>query len=291
MNNLLFSSSKSGASLLQVTINSFLFFLKDDLHIYILCSGWNKEFRKSFEFKLKKSCKITYIDIDDSIFDGINNTVGLPVATLYRLCGIEMLPPEVHEILYTDIDVVCVSSEIQRFMNRIKDECKTVAAVPDAGIPDTYASNVLGNHLMDYFNAGVLYLNVDYCRSINLWQKSKELLIGNKLVAVDQDILNIIFKDNYYPLSHKYNYMSPQVFKDLMFYRKKNVLSSFSPVLIHYDGPQKPWYYLCANPYKRLFTEIANDSNVELDYSLNRSRLYKLKLFYQYLKYRIVGKL
>lgn len=291
MYNLLFSSSQSGAPLLQVTINSFLKQFQNDVEIFILCSKWNEKFRFEFEKKISIRCRINYIEIDDCFFEGINNTVGLPLATLYRLCGIEMLPDYVHEILYTDIDVVCVSPSVKVLYKKLRESCRTIAAVADSGIPDKYAENLLGVHLMEYFNAGVLFINVDYCRSISLWDKSKDLLIENKFVAVDQDILNIIFKDNYYSLSHRYNYMSPQIFKDMLFYHTKNVVSSFSPVLVHYDGPQKPWFRLCANPFSYNFSDIAKEFGISVDLSLNRDLVYKLKLLYQFLKFKIVGKL
>lgn len=227
---------------------------------------------------------LNYIDVEESLFSGFNNTVGLPKEALYRLRGIELLPEDVHHILYVDIDILCVSDSIKDVFNHQWDINFRIAAVPDAGISDRYSEGIMGRALQSYFNAGVLFINVDYCREFGLWKHSRKLLEGNTFKAVDQDILNILFRDKYYPLSNRFNYMSPQVFKDMMFYRKKNLMTGFDPILIHFDGPHKPWYSVCANPYKERFNNYQRELNLITSRKLKRSFIYKLKIILQFLK-------
>lgn len=264
---------------------------KENVTFYIMKSNWSDEDTQSFQETIGKDCSIIYINIEKTVFDGIRNTKGLPIETLFRLYGIEQLPLNVHRILYLDIDILCVSESIKTLFDNLLDDKFKLAAVPDAGIPDKYEANIIGdNALMHYFNAGVLFINVDYCREIGLWDLSQKYLSNEDLIAVDQDILNIIFKDDYYCLSHRYNYMSPQIFKDMLFYRKNTVIKNSLPILIHFDGPHKPWYPLCANPYKDVYKEIVEELGVQLKIPFNKSFIYKFKLLLQYIKIVICSK-
>lgn len=289
MFNILYASSKTGVDMLIISLNSVCKHIQEPLSFYILCCNWDDEFKRKFVKRLRYKVDIFYINIPDETFTNIRNTVGLPLATLYRLCGIEMLPLYVHQILYLDIDILCVSDEINKLFIYFNNKPFVIAAVPDSGIPDNYQKKVLESSVCDYFNAGVLYVNVDYCREIKLWDRSSKILRNNEYVAVDQDILNFIFMNKYTPISHRFNYMSPQVFKDLLFYRKKNLLKAFDPILIHFDGPQKPWYKICANPFKALYIDEMKKSGISISSSLNRGLSYKMKLFFHYLRYKLFG--
>ena len=275
--------------MLAVSAFSFIKHLgKDNTKFYVLCSGLSNHSKQTLIDRIGGG-NVIFIDVDENIFSSFNNTVGLPKEALYRLLGIELLPEVVHKILYADIDILCVSDDVKLLFDYSWNSSLTIAAVPDAGISDKYAKAIMGVALKNYFNTGVLFFNVDYCRKVGLWSKSRDLLEGNTFKAVDQDILNILFKDNYYTLSNRFNYMSPQIFKDMMFYRRKSLLSGFEPVLIHYDGPHKPWYLLCANPYKRLYNKYQGELNLKISRKLKRGIVYKLKLFLQFIKIELAS--
>lgn len=289
MTNLLYASSISGIPLLINSLTSFCKHIEGDITAFVLCSNWEQRNIDYVESKLNGKCKIVLLKIDKSVFDGYNNTKGLPLETLFRLYGLELLPSDVKRVLYLDIDTICISDDVNHLVQFAKEGNYTIAAVPDAGIPDKYCDSLFKESVKEYFNAGVICFNVEYCRSIRLWDTARGYLEDNNFVAVDQDILNIIFNPNYCPLSHRFNYMSPQIFKDMMFVREKN-MQSMNPVIIHFDGPQKPWNKICANPYKRYYKQVSLETKLGGSIpSKSRGIKYDLRVLFNYLKYKVAS--
>ena len=132
------------------------------------------------------------------------------IGTLYRLLMIHVLSNITKKIIYLDSDII-VNSDIKDFWQiDIKD--KPLAAVteisngmvPKLGLPMCHDGFVKDD---DYFNAGVLLVNLDY-----LSRESE--LIGKGIhfqsqhpnyIHFDQDILNWCFSTKYLKVPTKFN--------------------------------------------------------------------------------------
>jgi len=84
-----------------------------------------------------------------------------------------------------------------------------------------------------YFNSGVMVVDLRQWRSL---QVSKKLLkiaaeFENWTGSTDQDVLNIMFRNNWTPLPMAFNYMV-NIFPDV---------ELKDPLVVHWAGKQKPW--------------------------------------------------
>lgn len=111
---------------------------------------------------------------------------------------------------------------------------------------DNYRSDGLKmQYAEDYFNSGVLLLNLQKARQHITMSQVYELLTGHKYMFSDQDVLNMLFDGKVLPLDFSWNYTtfvaghlqsgnihSQTLYADLQ--RDK-------PAIIHYVGKRKPW--------------------------------------------------
>lgn len=176
----------------------------------------NSENRKKLRHVAEREGdKIEFHSFDTSIFGNLNNIIGrYTIGTMFRILLPEILP-DISRIIYLDADL---------FVNRdIKDLWKMdisqfcVAAVPDyptvnnSGTPYPVEKNQVRRE--KYFNAGVLYMNLDNMRRHG---KIAELILtylgeNPKAFLFDQDALNAVFTDQSVLLDQSWNYFICQV--------------------------------------------------------------------------------
>jgi lipopolysaccharide biosynthesis glycosyltransferase len=95
-----------------------------------------------------------------------------------------------------------------------------------------------------YFNAGIAVFNLQLIRKQGHQQAYMKLIQSHpeKLLCWDQDVLNLIHRDQWIQLPWYYNVtrhmMESFRIINLNFYRKLD-LSNIR--IIHFDGPSKPW--------------------------------------------------
>lgn len=84
-----------------------------------------------------------------------------------------------------------------------------------------------------YFNSGVMIIDLNYWRINNIADELIELALRftNWTGASDQDILNVVFRSKWSPLSINFNYL-------LNIYTKLDVPD---PIIVHFAGKSKPW--------------------------------------------------
>ena len=112
--------------------------------------------------------------------------------TLFRLFIDQIF--DCDKVLYLDIDTMAVNS-VEKFFE-IDMEGKELAVVKD----------FMGRFWIkyNYFNAGVLLINLKECRKTNLFARSIEYLNAHKKLLADQDALNKLSKNRVY-LSFDFN--------------------------------------------------------------------------------------
>ncbi|GHU72973.1 LPS 1,2-glucosyltransferase [Spirochaetia bacterium] len=113
------------------------------------------------------------------------------------------------------------------------------------------------NKTVNYFNAGVLLINLEYWRNNKINEKAILFLLEQpeRAYAADQDALNHVINGNYYALAPKWNNgVVPSGI--LTNYSDAELLEAEkSPSIIHIVGPYKPWYYLGSSRYQRIYWE------------------------------------
>lgn len=154
-------------------------------------------------------------------------------STYYRMF-IPDLFPELDKALYLDSDLLVRGNIAELYDTDLGENL--VGAVPDGiinGYEDLrlYALHRLKmDRCQDYFNAGVLLMNLEALRKIRFREVFLTLLQAVKFqVAQDQDYLNVICKGRVTYLDPRWNVMP----------MGEPVLN---PKLIHYNLDCKPWH-------------------------------------------------
>ena len=157
-------------------------------------------------------------------------------STYYRLF-IPTLYPEIDKALYLDSDIVVLGDIAKLFNTDLGDNL--VGAISDQSVGQIqefqdYAENRIGvDSYNDYFNAGILLMNLAALRDFDFQNKFIELL--NRVtfnVAQDQDYLNTLCKNRVYKIDASWNVMPiPGTQKPTSEIK-----------LIHYNLSFKPWH-------------------------------------------------
>lgn len=127
-----------------------------------------------------------------------------------------------------------------------------------AGVPDNYMINqcfpARGNylgfskmHLKKYFNAGVLIFDCQKWRENHISEKILKLQdkYREKIVYVEQDLLNKYFDNDYKIIGSEFNLMNSSVSTIIECPERLNGLpySKWDCIVRHFEGPMKPWLY------------------------------------------------
>lgn len=164
-----------------------------------------------------------------------------------RLFLTRWLPGDIETLLYIDVDILIKSNIEELFEIEFDTPICAELCFP--------ASLSRGEHLdgeaSPYFNSGVLLINMDKWRELELEESFKEIGSSKAHLFLDQDILNIRFRNNWTRLGRKYNYFHQ--------YGLGEIDLSFSevPSIIHFVG-LKPWKEV---PQTQFVSEYRNNFN------------------------------
>lgn len=169
------------------------------------------------------------------------NLIGSHVseATYYRLFLEDLMPLEVKNILYLDADIICISdpaTEIQKIFEDLNKSNKTVSVAQEnlTTLELEDISDRIEVDSLKYFNAGVMFINLDRWRNKLVKKESLDIIKkkNSKLKYWDQDVLNILFSDDHKTIDHKFNF-------------NINIENSINlpedTLFLHYAGSFKPW--------------------------------------------------
>lgn len=183
----------------------------------------------------------------------------LSIETYYRLIIPEIMP-EYHKILYLDCDMVA-NRDVAELYDIDLNGCVLGAAkdIDVAGQVNLeqnnwreYGEKILGlDQPYDYFQAGVLIIDLDRMRSLTSSEKMIRLAASKKWRCQDQDVLNVVCKNRVYYIPQQWNVlmswqegnrsrmqimkMAPrELYEEYVLARKK-------PYMVHFAGYQKPW--------------------------------------------------
>ncbi|MBR1540534.1 MAG: glycosyltransferase family 8 protein [Clostridia bacterium] len=221
--------------------------------IRVLYTHLNEEHQKALKKYERKNLTIEFVDLNEKIERIANKLYTrdyFSMETYYRLF-LPDLYPEMKKALYIDADTVLLD-DIAKLYN-IDLGTNLVGAIPDGAVQSIkefqdYVELVVGlKDYHNYFNAGILLMNLEELRNYRFQVKFMYLLDTIKFrVAQDQDYLNRLCKGRVTIIGNEWNTM-PGANPDK---RSKN------PKLIHFNLSNKPWH-LDNVPYEEYFWDFA----------------------------------
>lgn len=174
---------------------------------------------------------VSFVLVDDSLLGDTILEAGdhVSVATYFRLFLASLLPNWVDEVLYLDADLLVVQSIQELFEIPIH---QALAAVDHFSPPMSIA--LWGAQGGDYFQAGVLLINLRLWREKNLQERFLHTLKTEKqrIRFWDQCVLNYSLEGQWGRLPLYYN---------VCYGTLPLVDNPTSIKILHYDGKGKPW--------------------------------------------------
>ena len=283
MFNVVLASSNEYCPFLLITLTSLLENNKDDfecINIFIFDNGIdNNNKSKILILSEKYPCKITLIKL--TIFDSLD--IELPkmnlkhewsLTTYSRLFVSSILPTNIDKILFLDCDAIVLGSFKELWdMDLENYYC---AAVLDPFNGFQFKNDFWYLNVENYINAGVLLINLEKWRTMNVEDKFIKFLEDHQgcFFFVDQGVINIVLEDKIKIIEPKYNLISYFQFLDYdlakafssignEYYTKEIVDESRNnPVFVHFAGGgyKLPWInkdYKFSSIFKK-YAEMAN---------------------------------
>lgn len=190
---------------------------------------------------------------------GKASLVEIPIVTFFRLFMSKIFPEEVEKVLYLDSDMIVRKSLKGLYQTNLEN--KAVAAVIDTfNYKIDIYNNLRYKPTLGYFNAGMLLVNLKYCREHNVLERCIDFIKNypERMKYLDQDVLNYVLREEklFVPLTYNaqtsFFLQTPPVSWELDDELEELVND---PCIIHYVGSYKPWQkeYNLLHPYKDEF--------------------------------------
>lgn len=205
--------------------------------LYTKISEENKNKIKKYE---RENISIEFVDLNkyiEKITDKLYTRDYYSKTTYFRLF-IPELYPQYDKILYLDSDIVILSDIADLYNHDLGDNL--VGGVPDGAVQNIeifqeYVEKVVGvSSYKNYFNAGILIMNLKELRKFKFQEKFLYLLETVKFtVAQDQDYLNRLCKGRVTLIKKDWNKM-PIPGDEINYEDIK---------LVHYNLSYKPWHF------------------------------------------------
>jgi len=241
-------------------------------NIYVLhnpIKGKTKNIISNFILK-KFHKRIIFIEVTETVFEDIfkhfKESRHFSPVIFYRYILPNILPKDLKTILYLDPDIIVVDNIEKIFKidfnlasegnQDCKNDCDYYVYAVDHCMDEEALSYlraigfILNN---DYFNSGILYINLDKWRKENVSQKAIDFTQKyiDFLKWPDQDVLNILFQGKWGKLHPRFNLMSNFFSDNIIDLEIAEGLNK--PAIIHFTGSSKPWHLFNKHPYKKIY--------------------------------------
>lgn len=216
-----------------------------------------------------KGKEVIFYIVDSHLYDKfpLINSKYITRATYYRIFLSEILPDSVDKIIYLDGDCIVRHSLMSLWNTDISE--KAIAAVFDAFEGDPYHYH----HLfyppkLGYFNAGVLFINLNYWRRHHVINALMEYMskYPERIIMEDQDLMNVVLRDVKISIHPKYNFQTDLLRCEPHFYYwgyEEEIKEAIAdPVIIHFTSREKPWHtnIIIPHPYRSSFFKYQNQT-------------------------------
>ena len=289
--NLLYCVDKNYNLQCYTSIKSHVSNTKSPLRIYIIHQDpdtFSKELVESFsENKIEILEVIDFqenlIRDDSNLINDIKNS-HVSIATYFRLFIDKHLPSNMTQIVYLDADVICIKNfemeygEIFKLMREGNYVISSRTIGGESGNEENFQR--LGLENRKYFNAGVMFIDLELWRRKNIEKNLQNLLYKDTYKFHDQDILNKYFDGDYLELYDHMNYLmnqEEQYEKIIIKYVEE------SAKLLHYVGASKPWHTDSANSkYSSYYQNYYSQLGLKNKHVIKRPRNRKNKILVKF---------
>ncbi len=168
-----------------------------------------------------------------------------------RLMFDRFLPADIDRLVYLDCDMF-VRHPIEEIAEM------DLEGHPIAAVRDPHSFLVVGGrdmrqkqdlfHLADpYFNSGLLVVDMKKWRETQVLEKFEALIEDGTMERLyyDQDVLNLIFKNNWLRLPQMWNVIKP-----------RDAHETFDPANLHYTGNRRPWNLVSMVAFARVYRHV-----------------------------------
>jgi lipopolysaccharide biosynthesis glycosyltransferase len=232
---ILFCANRGYAPAVYLTMLSMLRRTKRDIafHIFTMKAGEKEalceEDRLLFEslaHSFNPADQVLLYDVstlhEETLAHSKNSDPVYSPYTLLRLYALRCLPPSIHTLLYLDVDIL-FHGDVAEFEKIDISHYEFAAAL------DYLGKSWKNRH---YFNAGVLYINMDLCRQSGLFEECIAYLQSHKVYFAEQDALN--------RLAHSHLELSPR-YNDQRQIKEDTIVCHYAKRVWLFWDPVKPW--------------------------------------------------
>ncbi|MFJ5409256.1 glycosyltransferase family 8 protein [Pectobacterium punjabense] len=248
-----------GISIASILINNSINFT-----FHIFSDDFDDDFIKKTNILTEKfRTKIILYKINSEMLKTLPCTDIWSHAMYFRLLAFSHLSDKTLSLLYLDADVMCKGSlEKLHKLNTAPHVAAVIRDVPE--MQKKSASRLKIPTLEgEYFNSGVLFVNLEIWNELDLTQKIfDELISGDESIQYpDQDIMNIILHGNVNFLPREYNtiYSIKNELNDPSHKKYKEIIKD-DTIFIHYTGITKPWHKWANYPSTLYFQHAHKNS-------------------------------
>jgi lipopolysaccharide biosynthesis glycosyltransferase len=221
----------------------------NSIHFHVILTGASADERAVMASYVEQhDGKLFFYTIPEESVHGFVIPEGsyITIATYYRLFLPALLPNHVTTLLYLDTDVLVLKDLFE--LCTLDLGSLPAAAVADAEMKLRPDLSIYSRD--DYFNAGVLLINLAEWKQQQISEKAANFLreFPEKIKFVDQDALNAVLVGNWLKLDTRYN-----VFPSQIPYGSREVNAFEKDKAIIHFVETKPWLYWCRNRLRHLY--------------------------------------
>lgn len=195
------------------------------------------------------------------------NGLHITRSAYYRLFLSDILPATLDKVLYLDGDLIIRHSLLSLWETDLT-EYAIGASIDWAEGRDEIYSRLGYSPQKGCINTGVMLINLSYWRKYKLVKLFVDYLTeySDKVIFVDQDVLNVVLQDQKYLIPVKYNLQTGFLRTVSEWDRKKYVKeveeAIEDPIIVHFTEKCKPWcaYVHYPHPYRSTFYKYQNQT-------------------------------
>ena len=265
--NIIFASDDCYAQHVAVAAASILLNAAhpDIMHFFVLEDGISVEKQSGIRTTIENLYgQVDFVPVAGADFSSFFVSAQLSRAAYFRLAIAKLLPEHIHRVIYLDCDLL-VLDDIEKLWNFDMAELP-IAAVPDCGIMASSRSRRQKKEYIgltadsEYFNSGVLLLDIAALRREKCEENLLELVKKNNYPHHDQDALNKLFLGRWARLPLRWNVIPPVwfMFMKIIFssWRIEAASARQNPAILHYAGGYKPWEYDIHEGFNDIYYDV-----------------------------------
>jgi lipopolysaccharide biosynthesis glycosyltransferase len=243
------------------------------------------------EYVQAHNSSISFYQIDQALVSQFVLGSKWTAAVYYRLFFAFLVPESVEYLLYIDTDTLVVN-DLRQFEQISLGE-NPVAAVYDNWVKTQPLLGITEEG--QYFNSGVLYMNMREWRKQQISEKALEYLqlYPERIMYVDQCALNAVLRNNWKKIDSRFNTLYSYIPEML----PRQEFASFlaDKVILHFTM-HRPWVMLCQNRFRYLYHRYLQQSpskqkELYIDFSMSKvPALLRLRLRELYIDSPVLGR-